>query len=348
MNAAQARAERRFRRLLWAYPGPYRRRHGVEIFTTLMDMAESGYEPTLAQRLHLVACGIRQRFRLPVRRPFAVLAAVLAAIALGAVGSAGGTWLGWRTATSVPSGDQIRTLTVDMLGATPAQADVFPWETAMNGPVVASRALTPAPYPGDRVRAALTSAGWRIVQFTETREVTSAEAELLGPAVVVPQRSIMFRATKDGLKLTGFSQSALDGVLYGVDVRTDARFDVWAVDTAAVVPCTVAGLLTGALAGWLLVAALTTRVRQAGRAHRTTVAMLGVTATVAAAAPVFALYCKLYQVLGYDSGAPNAYIESSPSAELPAYLVPAGTAIGLVALAAVVVIAARGARTATD
>jgi hypothetical protein len=43
-------------------------------------MAESGRgRPTTAQALHLVACGVRQRFRLPAGRPLTVVAAVLAA-----------------------------------------------------------------------------------------------------------------------------------------------------------------------------------------------------------------------------------------------------------------------------
>src|SRR5262245_26491830 len=103
VTAMTARHERRFRRLLWAYPGDYRRRHGAEIVTTLLEMAEAGQSRlSVGPALHLVACGIRQRFRLP-RRPFPVLAAVLAAVALGALGAVSGTWLGWQTAAPVPS-----------------------------------------------------------------------------------------------------------------------------------------------------------------------------------------------------------------------------------------------------
>ena len=36
------RRERRYRRLLLAYPGGYRRRHGDEIITTLLELAEAG------------------------------------------------------------------------------------------------------------------------------------------------------------------------------------------------------------------------------------------------------------------------------------------------------------------
>jgi len=33
----------RYRRPLWAYPGHYRRRHGDEIVTTMLDQAEAGH-----------------------------------------------------------------------------------------------------------------------------------------------------------------------------------------------------------------------------------------------------------------------------------------------------------------
>ena len=54
-----------YRRLLWAYPRAYRQRHGAEIVTTLLDLAEAGRRPGLGLRAHLVLCGLRQRFRLP-------------------------------------------------------------------------------------------------------------------------------------------------------------------------------------------------------------------------------------------------------------------------------------------
>ncbi len=92
-------AERRFRRLLRAYPRAYRDSHGAEILTTLLDLAEAGRgRPGPGQLLHLVLCGLRQRFRLPAGRPAAWMAALLAAVALGAFGSAAGTWVGWQAA----------------------------------------------------------------------------------------------------------------------------------------------------------------------------------------------------------------------------------------------------------
>src|ERR1700712_2359521 len=92
------RREARYQRLLWAYPRAYRSRHGAEMVTTLLEMAEAG--GGRGQAAHLVLCGLRQRFRLPAGRPLAWLGAVLAAVVLGAFGAAGGTWLGWQPAAS--------------------------------------------------------------------------------------------------------------------------------------------------------------------------------------------------------------------------------------------------------
>ncbi|GAB1689603.1 hypothetical protein [Krasilnikovia sp. M28-CT-15] len=345
---APARQERRYRRLLWAYPRPYRRRHGVEILTTLLDMAEYGHGgPTVAQTLHLVACGIRQRFRLPFRRPFAMLAAVLAAIALGALASTGGTWLGWQTGTPVPSDDQMRALTGAMLGGKQTRVELFPWETGMRGPAVGVVANVVTTYSADRVRAALTAAGWRLVVFTE--QPGGLVVDWVGnDPVVVPGKWLFITATKDGLTLDGYSSYTIGGANYGVDGATDARIDVWQLENAAVRPLTVAGLLVGAIAGWLMVAALSARLRHAGRAQRATVAALSVTAVLAAVVPTYYLYCHQYQVLVYDHPNPVPYDMYAFSEQLPAHLVPAGAAIGLVALAAAALITARGTRAASD
>lgn len=337
-------AERRYRRLLWAYPGPYRRRHGTEIVTTLLDMAESGPgRPTAASALHLVACGVRQRFRLPARRPLAVLAAVLAAIALGALGTAGGTWLGWQTTTPVPSSAEMRTLTAATAGIKPSGVPVHPWKTAMNGPVMTTRATGQVPYSADRIRTGLTSAGWRMTTFTETPGWLAVGLPL-DPDHRVPARFVQFRATKDGLSLNGDSMT----VVGGADRQMDQRLDVWAVDTAAVRPLTIAGLLLGVLAGWLLTAALAARVRRSNRTHRRAVAALAMTAFAAAVVPTYDLYRNLYQVMSYHTGNPSPYIVDSPSEQLPAGLVPACTGIGLLVLAAAVLIAVRGARIGPD
>jgi len=324
----------RYRRLLWAYPGPYRREHGAEIVATLLDLAESGRgRLTVVQALHLVACGIRQRFRLPAGRPLAAIAAVLAAVAVGALGSAAGTWLGWQTAASVPSDAAMR----DLVGG-PAEVSVFPWRTAMDGPVVGTTATVHSGFSADRFKTALTDAGWRITTFTETRGTVSAD--LSNPSATIPARSVYFRATKDGL--------SMNGSMWSTKEQTDQRLDVWADETAAVRPATIVGAVLGAVAGWLLAAALAYRARRAGRWRATVAAILAAASFAAAAMPVFDLYRNLYQLLIYDSGAPNPYIVYSPSEVIPAGLVWTCTVAGLLALIAAYAIARRTDPTAQE
>ncbi|GAB1693587.1 hypothetical protein [Krasilnikovia sp. M28-CT-15] len=355
MTASLTRHERRYRRLLWAYPGPYRRQHGAEIITTLLDMAEAGYGgPTAAETLHLVACGIRQRFRLPLRRPFAVLAAVLAAIVLGGAAGLGGTWLGWQTAAPFPSDGQVRALTGAVLGSDPRQVPVQAEKTEMHGPVTVARVLTVmSPYSPDRVRAAIAADGWRLTSFTArpTRQIVGEQDwdSFTGffddaRAISVGQTELHFTGAKDGLTLDGTITTVVDGNRYMANDTTDARVDVWALAPPAVRPLTVAGLLLGALAGWLFVAALTARVRQAGRAHRAAVAVLGVTAVLAAVAPTLDLYCDLYKVWVYDSTT-QPYVMYTLSDQLPEYLVPAGTVLAVVSLASAVLSLSGGSRT---
>ena len=150
----------------------------------------------------------------------------------------------------------------------------------------------------------------------------------------MPARFVQFKATKGGLTLTGDSTTVSADARYGVDRRTDQVLTVWADETAAVRPLTITGLLLGAVAGWLLTAALAYRVRRTGRSRRRVVAALGAAVFAAAVIPVFALYSDLYQVWIYDSGMSNPYVVDSPSGQLPAGLVPACTGIGLLAFAA--------------
>ena len=104
-------AERWYRRLLWSYPAHYRRRHGAEILTTLMESAEPERRlPAPADAVDLLRGGLRQRLRLPAGRPLVLLAAMFAVVVFGAFGAAAGSWLGERTLSPLPSADAARTL----------------------------------------------------------------------------------------------------------------------------------------------------------------------------------------------------------------------------------------------
>lgn len=337
--------ERRYRRLLWAYPSDYRRRHGAEIVTTLVEMAEGGASrPGLGTTLHLAACGLRQRFRLPARRPFAVAAAVLTAIVLGALGAVGGTWLGWRTAADLPSDQGLRAMTASLVGSGPGVA-VYPQSTTMRGPAVATVADGNGDFSGDRVRAGLTAAGWRVTSLTEangaTRIITDSAATPL--ATGIPTRFADFTATKDGLSLRGYGSTVIGGAGLGLVGDTTQRLDVWADETAAVRPLTIAGLVAGALAGWLLSAALAYRARSGSRSRRRAATVLTVTALMAAAVPGYVCYRQTWQVLTYPPGSPYPYGGSDPAGQIAPSTAMTCAVIAVLALAALVLVAARGA-----
>jgi hypothetical protein len=245
------RLELRYRRLLWAYPRAYRDHRGTEIVTTLLEMAEAGHaRPTRRQAWHLIGCGLQQRFRLPVRRPLALLGALLAAAILGAAGAAGGTWLGWQTAASVPSDHELRALNNAMSGMT-ASAVMFHNVSAMKGPDSVATSEGTSDYAADRVRSALTSAGW---QATSLHERDGAILVITGadtdpgtgmPGVRVATRFIDYTAAKGGLKLTGEGSVITGGADRGLAGRAAYSTDVWPREAAAIRPLTIIGLIVG-------------------------------------------------------------------------------------------------------
>jgi hypothetical protein len=329
------RLERRYRRLLRAYPRAYRNRRGTEMVTTLLEMAEAGRgRPSRGQALHLVLCGLRERFRLPAGRPLAWVGALLAAVVLGGFGAAAGTWLGWQTAASVPSDRELRALNAAMTGM-PAPAAVYHDTSAMKGPDAVARADGTSDYSAERIRAALTSAGWRITSFHEQDGATRADTgNGLTEAVGIPTRFLDCTATKGGLKLEGYGSVIIGGADRGLAGQASYRTDVWPREAAAVRPLTIAGLLGGVLAGWLLAAALAYRVRGSGRLRRWVATVSSTVALAAAAVSAYAHYRDAYQVMVYAHGSPMPYIVDSPSDEIP---VLTWTVIGLLVVVALVV-----------
>jgi hypothetical protein len=306
-----------YRRLLWAYPRAYRERHGAEIVTTLLDLAEAGRRPGLGLRLHLVLCGVRQRFRLPARRPLAWIAAVLAAVALGGFGAAGGTWLGWQTAAAVPSDGELRQLNAAMTGM-PAPAAVYREPSAMKGPGALVRADGTSDYSASRVRAALLADGWRITSFQEDDfemlanldpSATHVDFDELTP---IPAKSLRCTATKGDLKLRVDGDVLVGGAAHGLAGQAGYSTEVWPLEAAAVRPATVAGAVLGLLAGWLLAAAAAYRLRRSGRLQRWMATVLSIGGFAALAVPVHLLYRDAYQVLVYAHGSPYPYIVHGP------------------------------------
>jgi len=327
------RLELRYQRLLWAYPRAYRNHRGTEMVTTLLEMAEAGHgRPSRGQAVHLVLCGLRQRFRLPAGRPLAWVGAVLAVVMLGAFGAAGGTWLGWQTAASVPSDGELRALNAAITGM-PAPTAVYRDVSAMKGPSTLVRADGTSDYSADRIRAALTSAGWRITSFDERQGATLANLE-----TAVPTTFVHYTATKGGLKLSGDGTVIIDAVDRSLVGQAMYGTQVWPREAAAVRPLTIAGLIAGAIAGWLLAAAFAYRVRGSGRSRRWVTTVLFTVGLVAAAVPAYAHYRDAYQVMVYAHGSPYPYIVSSTSEEIP---VLTSTVIGLLAVVVALIAAWR-------
>jgi hypothetical protein len=282
--------------------------------------------------VHLVLCGLRQRFRLPAGRPLAWVGAVLAAGVLGAFGASGGTWLGWQTAASVPSDGELRALNAAMTGM-PAPAAVYRDVSAMKGPSTLVRADGISDYSAERVRAALTSAGWRITSFDERPGATLANLEN-----AVPTTFVYYTATKGGLKLWGDGSVITGAVDRSLAGQAMYATEVWPREATAVRPLTIAGLIAGAFAGWLLAAAFAYRVRGSGRFRQWVATVVLTVAFAAAAVPAYAHYRDAYQVMVYAHGSPYPYIVYSTSEEIP---VLTSTVIGLLAVVVALVAARR-------
>jgi hypothetical protein len=336
MTAAGSSGEHIYRRVLWAYPSAYRRRHGDEILTTLLDMADDGHvRLTFRDGAHLVVSGLRQRLRVP-RRPLTVIAAVLAAVVFGGLGGVTGNWLGWRTTPALPSTDEAGGLASAITGLT--RPSVEEWRSAMNGPgVIALISGTGATYDAAQVRAALADAGWRIDRFTELTQMIVVDVDT--PArTTIPALAVSFAATKDGLTLTGTMDGPPNNERSGL---TSLRLDINADASAAIVPMTVAGLALGALGGWMLAAAVAYRVRTTGRRPSQTVAVS--VALAAAVLPAFVAYCEIYEILIYDARTENHYITYGLDAPIPAVATAVSAAVAAIAL--VLVLFPAGGRT---
>ena len=297
--AADERLARRYRRLLLAYSGGYRRRHGTEMITTMLEMAEPGRtRPSAGEAWHLIASGVRQRFRLPSGRPFGWVAAVLVTLVPGLFGAAAGSWLGQRTFTGLPSrAGALKLMNAAVPDPMAGAGFIHPHSWSGRADALVITVIPSAPGPDgtpawtvEQARTGLTAAGWTITEFTIhplRSSVTYTPDQGSGPAGKTrwfASREATLTAERDGLILQGTatdfiadeSGEAFDGGINGV---------LYAGRSAAYLPLTVAGGLLGALAGWLLTAALAYRFRALPPASgRLAATFAGVAAAISAPA----------------------------------------------------------------
>ena len=283
--------ERRYRRLLRAYPAAYRRRHGDELLTTLLDAAgPDRVRPSRRDVVDLVRGGLRQRFRLPVgKAPVAV--AVFAAFAFGALGAGTGSFLGWCTTPPLrvdASAAQIAGLAVGE-----PYAGGFSRDNRWQNRAVTIQAVDPRYIAGWTSAAAadrFAAAGWTVEPaggsaFIASRGAVRARVAGPGPAAPAP-----------GGAVTGPGPAAEP-----VDVV------IWPVVPAAVPIGVAAGWLAGAAGGWLLVAWLAYRLRgERSWARRGAVAMLVAVAILVLFRPVLLTYLLIgaSALLGPDRWGP--------------------------------------------
>jgi hypothetical protein len=328
--------ERRYQRLLLAYPRRYRRARGAELLTTLLEAAPAGRRwPTWAETVDLLVGGLRCRLGLP-RGPLIKAAAILAALAAGALGVAAGGWLGWRGADALPS--QQRALAITRTAAPEASMmsslrrdEIFsyaePVHSASERWLGKDSAYLPGQVqvmvgvegaPGDVVAGAvqrMRSAGWDAQVRVEPWGVTG---------IARHGRLIVHLAAITEQASAGATQRSW------LDVRV-VRAEPWLVR-----PLIVAGGLVGLAAGWLLAGWAARRARAYEPAVR-----LGITALSG-----FGLLAQLPATVftAYGLADPQRF---APAASWEAYMVAGArlpTVAGVLALTAVIAMAATASR----
>jgi hypothetical protein len=261
---------------LLAYPRDYRRRHGLELLTTLMDASRPERpRPDRADIVDLIRGGLRQRFRLPVGRwmlVFAILAAVIGA----GTGAAAGAWAGWRgNLVALPEDSEVIRLSGLALdrsypvGARVQRNDqdgipsLFVWtDTAFDR------------WDAQAAATAIAAEGWDV-----------------GPIATGPyldeHRRTAFIAERDGVLLR-YTVEYTDDVAYGgVNFQPAVPWIAYLL--------AVAGALTAAVAVWLFIAWASYRMRRAASRWRVAGVLSGVATLVALALPTLGIFVTMVE-----------------------------------------------------
>jgi hypothetical protein len=350
VTATTPPTERHFTRfcrwLLLAYPRPYRRRHGPEIVTTLLEMAPPGRRrPGPADAAHLLASGLRQRFRLPVGRPLALIAAIMAALAGGALGAAAGSWAGAQTFADLP-GDAAMTAAAQRAsgvpGASPPQRWSSPWwhESAHADTEVTA-------WDPEQARQRLAADGWTVSGITPQTGTGATIDETTHAMVEFPLTGARFTAEADGLVLTVRGHVG-EPPGRPADRHGSVSVQAAALSTPVFRPLVVAGALLGLAAGWLVAAAVAYRMRRTPPVRWSVAVGLNGAALAALALPSVAVYGNVVRALTGDGGTDGALTVHTallPTESYPyalEWLLP-GLAAGGLVIAAIAALLARPA-----
>ncbi|GAA1887391.1 hypothetical protein [Asanoa iriomotensis] len=249
--------ERRYRRLLLAYPRAYRRARGDELLTTLLEGAPPDRtHPPAGEAWDLVRGGLRQRFGPPHGRRYTVLAL-----------------LGAAAAAYVALGVAVQ-----------FAADRDPGDVALPAAV--------SLMPPDVMSAGRASRTWTSIGGPTQVDVTYAPGSRPVPDLVADLRShalaegwAAVAATGSGITLERGGQTMVVTVgsgptEFGVSAFLDVRYPV----PAALLPAGAAALLLGGLTGWLVTTWTLRRFRALEPTGRLAIALTGVPALLLIAA----------------------------------------------------------------
>jgi hypothetical protein len=246
--------ERHYRRLLLAYPLDYRERRAEEMLATLLDDAAAGQRrPTWDEAADLIVGGIRQRLQLP-RLPMVWVAALLSALILGAFTAGIAGALGWTTAGALPDNQAAAGLVTSAFAPQPGTVTtrydkLFGYDAA----------------PGSTDRGMLLmgddtyTAGYvQIIAYPDERH------GLQSAAVALRRAGWHVDPPQPGSGAATLTASTARLTLQARVRSTDNRLivTIHRAPPRAVAPLTVIGWITGALAGWLLAAAVARRAGQ--------------------------------------------------------------------------------------
>ncbi|GAA2589079.1 hypothetical protein GCM10010435_79470 [Winogradskya consettensis] len=264
--------------LLAAYPARMRRRHGAELIATLIEMAGPDGRSSRAARWQLAADGLRERFRLPGGRPLAVVAAVLALVVGGALGAAGGSWVGTTLYADLPGAESVAAQMLPPGGTPLSHTGDSSYLNVMD---TIAAGLNPAE-AAEVSRQKMEADGW------DTTSVGTGDGSdgLL--------RNAHFHATNGNTELSVYAYYAT------ADVDPMISIAGWPSRPAAFVPLTIAGLVLGMIVGWLVAAALTHRIAAARR--RRPAALLGGAGLTLLLLPATTFFASLaYYLTGPDT-----------------------------------------------